>query len=297
MNKFCDGKEVYFDKSTYSDNDYPNNNHCASDSAKCTENENDFVTKNVYAHDNISTYFPRREEVSYINCNDSLKTHSECSQSSDTDDEGLENDFETLFGSVDDDFLQIMNNFAASDIHANTVPSMSVYKGSNLSVLHGIAAHFYAYIIHPGVSKETFSDFLRASSSIISPLKSNMPSDYKTARNYVSQNDCIIYRRKYKDLESCSICGSQLYLPSTKAVSSNRRVACRKCIYLPIGQRLKRMFGNISLCELMISHAKLTCDGVTVMRDISMIRLFGDTNIRLMAFFKVIREVFHWHSS
>ena len=84
----------------------------------------------------------------------------------------------------------------------------------------------------------------------------------------VCQNDCIIYRRKYKDLESCSICGSQRYLPSTKAVSSNRRVACRKFIYLPIGPRLKHMFGNISLCELMISHAQLIRDGVAIMLDI-----------------------------
>ena len=141
-----------------------------------------------------------------------MKTHSECSESSDTDDEGLENDFETSFGSDDDDFLQIMNNFAVSDIHANTVPSMSVYEGSDLLVLQGIAAHFHAYTIHPGVSKETFGDFLRTSSSIISPLKNNMPSDYKTARNMIEQflilklvydvcqNDCIIYQRKYKDL-------------------------------------------------------------------------------------------------
>ena len=153
VNKFCDGKEVYVDKSTYSDDDYPNNNHCASDSAKCTENENDFVTENFNAHDNISTFFPRREEVCDMNCNDSLKTHSECSESSDTDDEGLENNFETSFGS-DDDFLQIMNNFAISDIHANTVPLMSLYEGSDFSVLQGIAAHFHAYTIHLGVSRK-----------------------------------------------------------------------------------------------------------------------------------------------
>ena len=57
-------------------------------------------------------------------------------------------------------------------------------------------------------------------------------------------------------------------MPSTKTVSSNQRVACRKFIYLPIGPRLKRKFGNITLCELMISHAQLTRDSVTIMCDI-----------------------------
>lgn len=237
---------------------------------------------NIVCQNDVSNY----EETEEIMCNETLKNvddknfcsamfsnhvsdDDECISTDGqdgTDDSDSEEELEDAGGTEKDNFIRIMTNYNIDNVMKSSAAMTPMFEGSKLSVIQGIAIHFDTYTKHPGVSKETFNDFMQTSRNIILPLKSNMPVDYKTARNVIEeflipkivydvcQNDCIIYRKGYKSLSSCPVCNSPRYRSSNGKVRADRQVACRRFVYLPIGPRLKRIYGNATLCEIIQMH-------------------------------------------
>ena len=123
---------------------------------------------------------------------------------------------------------------------------------SEVTVLQWIAMNFFLFTSHPATSKSAFSDSLKVQNILNSSQKGDeLPRSYKEARAmiepYVVQkktfkfciNNCVAFRNEYADLKECPVCHS---------------VEQKRFIYLPIGPRLARIYGEESLAKLLQAH-------------------------------------------
>ena len=124
---------------------------------------------------------------------------------------------------------------------------------SEVTVLQWLAMNFSLFTSHPAISKSTFSDYLQVQnilkSSNIEEIK--MPSSYKEARSMIEPflvqkkiykfcvNNCIAFRNENRNLKECPKCHS---------------VEQKRFIYLPVGPRISRIFGEESLAKLLQCH-------------------------------------------
>ena len=92
-----------------------------------------------------------------------------------------------------------------------------------------------------------------------------LPSSYYDARKLIDPfvvqklkfdvcvNECIIFWQssegtdRSKDIK-CPVCGEDRY------TNSKCKAARRKFIYIPVGPRLARLYGNVNLAQLVMSH-------------------------------------------
>lgn len=95
------------------------------------------------------------------------------------------------------------------------------------------------------------------------PANNKLPNSYPQARKAIKSllvpvkeydccpNDCIIFRNcsegSFESLIDCPKCGSERFHPHT-------RVARKKFKYLPLAPRIKRMFANKNVSELLQAH-------------------------------------------
>lgn len=93
-----------------------------------------------------------------------------------------------------------------------------------------------------------------------------LPSSYYEARRMINPyivkkkvfsvcpNDCVIFRNSvkysYGDLKTCPVCSGDRFVNN----NAKRLVSKRKFIYIPIGPRLARIFGEVNLAQLVQSH-------------------------------------------
>ena len=68
-------------------------------------------------------------------------------------------------------------------------------------------------------------------------------------------NGCMIYYKTNKDKESCSICGESRYEEPTRGKKS-RKVPKKVLRYLPITQRLQRLYMSQNTAKHMGYHAQ-----------------------------------------
>ena len=65
-------------------------------------------------------------------------------------------------------------------------------------------------------------------------------------------NDCIIFRDNFCELHKCPKCNANRYKSKSKCVP------VRTFYYLPIGPRLRRLFGTSNLAQLVQEHGGIT---------------------------------------
>ena len=132
-------------------------------------------------------------------------------------------------------------------------------------MLEALYCYFLWFTEHPGVSKSNLSDMLKVNHKciLILPPRNNLPSSYEEAINFIEPfllpletvhacpNHCIVYRDspryKYAGLASCPECGMACYIGNSKRPRHS-------FYYFPIGPRLKRMYGDPVISELLQSH-------------------------------------------
>ena len=108
---------------------------------------------------------------------------------------------------------------------------------SEVNVLQWIAMNFFLFTSHPATSKSAFSDSLKVQNILNSSQKGDeLPRSYKEARSMIEP---YVVQNEYADLKECSVCHS---------------VEQKRFIYLPIGPRLARVFGEESLAKLLQAH-------------------------------------------
>lgn len=141
--------------------------------------------------------------------------------------------------------------------------SDSLYKSSPLSVNKTLAILFSWFCSTPGISKESFSRLLHLLHKLMLPADNKLPSSYQQAQAAIRGllvplndydcciNDCILFRNcsegNFKDLSDCPKCGSERFHPHTQ-------VARKKFKYIPLAPRIKRMFANKNVSELLQKH-------------------------------------------
>ena len=74
-------------------------------------------------------------------------------------------------------------------------------------------------------------------------------------------NDCILFRdtgnNSNADLNVCPVCHEDRFVNN----AAKRPVARRKFIYIPVGPRLARIYGEVNLAKLVQSHPGDDYDG------------------------------------
>ena len=177
-------------------------------------------------------------------------------------------DFEVEDIGIDEPFVE----FGLDSINVQNmddVCSEPLFKNSSLSVLQTLSMLFMWFSSFPGISKEAFSNLLSLLSKHILPSDNSLPSSYTKGLILVKDfiipsenydcciNDCIIYRREYKDLDQCPKCMKSRYL-------RRKKVAQNTFKYLPLSSRIKRMFSNKKVSQLIQSHSDATSDSDVV---------------------------------
>nr|ABA96308.1 transposon protein, putative, CACTA, En/Spm sub-class [Oryza sativa Japonica Group] len=85
------------------------------------------------------------------------------------------------------------------------------------------------------------------------------PLGLEVRRIHACPNDCILYYKEYADLDVCPICGASRYkrAKSEGEGSKSKRGGPAKVVwYLPIAERMKRMFANKEQAKLVRWHAE-----------------------------------------
>lgn len=122
------------------------------------------------------------------------------------------------------------------------------------------------FVSHPSLSKSMFTHNLQVQKNIHNDTDDILPSSYHQARQLVNPfivkkkvfsicpKDCVVFRDSakylYACLQKCPVCNGDRYVKTT----SNRLIPKRKFIYVPIGPRIARMFGDVNLSQLVLSH-------------------------------------------
>ncbi|XP_021376310.1 uncharacterized protein LOC110465059 [Mizuhopecten yessoensis] len=141
--------------------------------------------------------------------------------------------------------------------------AMKQIPGYDLTVLQWIAMNLSVFTSHPGMSKEAFSNMLKVQKRLVSNCE-YLPSSYREAtamvKDYtidkvtfhVCPNDCIMYRNsdkyKYAHLTMCPTCSENRYK------NEKNKIPRRTFHYIPIGQRLARIYREENLCKIVQSH-------------------------------------------
>ena len=140
--------------------------------------------------------------------------------------------------------------------------SECLYESSEFSVIQTLAILFTWFCSFP-ISKEAFGRLLYLLHQFVLPVNNKLPNSYERARSTIQDflvpvqeydccvNDCIVFRNcsdgKFKDLIACPKCDSDRYYPSTK-------IAKKRFKYIPLAPRIKRMFANETVSELLQRH-------------------------------------------
>lgn len=135
-----------------------------------------------------------------------------------------------------------------------------LHETSDLSISQSLAMLFNWFCSYPSISKECFDRLLYLLHSFFLPTGNKLPMSYAKARDMIKDalvpvhscdscvNDCIVYRDsakgKLKGLTSCPVCFTGRYQPHTS-------IARKRFKYIPLAPRLKRMFSDKKISELL----------------------------------------------
>ena len=145
--------------------------------------------------------------------------------------------------------------------------SEELYEKSELSISQSLAILFNWFCSYPNISKESFSRLLYLLNSVLLPKGNKLTNSYTRARSMIKNslvpittydccsNDCIIFHNKTKDYDVCPKCDASRYLPCTT-------IARKQFKYIPISPKLKRMYADRRVSELLQSHSKLETSSV-----------------------------------
>ena len=162
--------------------------------------------------------------------------------------------------------FQIPDSFEFTEIKEEML-----YPGSSVSLLSTLSILMTWFTDYPSLSKQAFSQLLYLLHKFILPPSNNLPSSYTKAYSLVKHhliepqefhvciNDCVVFRKEYKDLTCCPICGSNRY-------EDDSQQPLKRFKYLLLLPRIQHMFATPNVSELLQSHSihrtqtKVVCD-------------------------------------
>lgn len=152
-----------------------------------------------------------------------------------------------------------------------------LYESSELSVNKTLAILFTWFCSSPSISKESFSRLLYLLHKFVLPTNNKLPCSYPQAQSAIGNllvpleeydcciKDCIIFRNcsegSFESLTNCPKCGSERFHPHTS-------IARKKFKYIPLAPRIKRMFANRKVSELIQKHDGEHANNMTSISDL-----------------------------
>ncbi|XP_021358140.1 uncharacterized protein LOC110453510 isoform X1 [Mizuhopecten yessoensis] len=122
--------------------------------------------------------------------------------------------------------------------------------------------NFHLFTAHPSSSKQSFTESLQLQKRLQCDSQDILTSSYYEARKLIESylvkkkkyhvciNDCVVFRDTskfhYANLSQCPTCQHDRY--------ADERVANKTFIYVPIGPRLARYYGETNLAKIVQSH-------------------------------------------
>lgn len=149
---------------------------------------------------------------------------------------------------------ELLNN--VDEAIANSPPLHSSLTSSS-TLFETVVYLFDWFSSHPSLSKEAFSKNLQLWHSIL-PKDNQLPTSYHEAYRVlkpylipevvfdVCPNDCILFRREYKDAVICPKCNNSRF--------KEGKIPKRTFHYLPLGPRLVWNFGTKDISCILQSH-------------------------------------------
>ncbi|XP_042449045.1 uncharacterized protein LOC122033970 [Zingiber officinale] len=143
-----------------------------------------------------------------------------------------------------------------------------LYKGCKRYTKLSALVKLYNTKARHGMSDALFSDLLADFGDML-PDNHNLPSSIYEAKKTLSclalshekihacSNDCILYRKQYKDCVSCSKCGLSRWKLTKKNVEK-KGVPAKVVWYFPPIPRFKRMFKSLETSRNLTWHADST---------------------------------------
>ena len=180
-------------------------------------------------------------------------------ETADDDDEEGDDEEEVMCETDDEEGDAFGNHFDNDEEDVVIEPALQAkaFEASEYSVKQLIAAEFLWFSGNTGISKESLSQQLKLKKQLL-PKPNLVPASYEDAYHLIKgslvkpvsydvcQNDCIIYREEYASAESCPVC---------KSVRLQKGKARRKFTYIPLKDRVVRLFSSRKLSALIQSHA------------------------------------------
>ena len=123
------------------------------------------------------------------------------------------------------------------------------------------------------LSKEAFGHLLHFLHHYILPTGNKLPYSYARAYSLIKNNliepneyhacinDCVLFKKDYKDMTSCPVCGNSRYI-------ENSQIPQKKFKYLPLLPQIKQMFSSYKVSQLLQCHLNQT-DSVLDIHDSS----------------------------
>ncbi|XP_042444004.1 uncharacterized protein LOC122029118 [Zingiber officinale] len=143
-----------------------------------------------------------------------------------------------------------------------------LYKGCKRYTKLSALVKLYNTKARHGMSDALFSDLLADFGDML-PDNHNLPSSIYEAKKTLSclalshekihacSNDCILYRKQYKDCISCPKCGLSRW-KLTKKNDEKKGVPAKVVWYFPPIPRFKRMFKSLETSRNLTWHADIT---------------------------------------
>ena len=100
----------------------------------------------------------------------------------------------------------------------------------------------------------------------ILPLGNKLPTSYNAALAAIEpylvkatvydvcRNDCVVFRGQHASLFECPKCGSERF------ISKQSSIPVRRFTYLPLKPRLRRLFGDSNIAQILQLHATVQQD-------------------------------------
>lgn len=138
--------------------------------------------------------------------------------------------------------------------------SKNVHENLPSSLLELLANDLYWFATTPNISKNALGKQLQMKKKIF-PEGNSYPKCFKEAMkmitpflstiesHHVCVKDCIWYFGKYENCQKCPVCNEPRYTPS----GNPRRVF----YYMPLKDRLVRIFSDAKLSKLVQDHANI----------------------------------------
>ena len=148
-----------------------------------------------------------------------------------------------------------------------------LYASANITRIQALAILFDWFSAFPGISKEAFGRLLFLLHTFLLPNGNKLPESYYQAHAAINKqivpvqqfdccvNDCLLFRDSpsgsYAECDRCPKCGEARFHPQTKTPRKRFK-------YIPLFPRLRRMFANSVMSELLQSHSSNSGDGILV---------------------------------